>query len=52
VIVDDTDWEQVDEAVDEYLATQPAAQELLRVGGKAHGAPGWWEGMRVLTWKR
>lgn len=48
VIVDDTDWERVEQAVDEYLVQQPRATELLRIDGKDRGAPHWWEGMRVL----
>jgi protein O-GlcNAc transferase len=50
VIVDDTDWERVERAVDDYVAQQPRAQEVLRVDGKDRGAPHWWEGMRVLRW--
>ena len=48
VIVDDTDWERVERAVDDYLAEQPRATELLHLDGKDRGAPHWWEGMRVL----
>jgi protein O-GlcNAc transferase len=51
VIVDDTDWERVERAVDDYLASQPRATPLLRVEGRTYGAPQWWEGMRVLRWK-
>jgi predicted O-methyltransferase YrrM len=50
LIVDDTDWDRVAEAVDTYLASQTRARELLRIEGKSHGAPSWWEGMRVLRW--
>jgi len=50
VIVDDTDWERVERAVDDYLAEQPRATELLRIDGKDRGRPEWWEGMRVLRW--
>lgn len=50
VIVDDTDWERVERAVDDYLATQPRATEIYRVDGKDRGHPEWWEGMRVLRW--
>jgi predicted O-methyltransferase YrrM len=50
VIVDDTDWERVERAVDDYVSQQPRAQEVLRVDGKDRGAPHWWEGMRVLRW--
>ena len=50
VIVDDTDWERVERAVDDYLAQQPRAAEILRVDGKDRGSPAWWEGMRVLRW--
>jgi predicted O-methyltransferase YrrM len=50
VIVDDTDWERVERAVEDYLAEQPRATELLRIDGKDRGVPQWWEGMRVLRW--
>jgi predicted O-methyltransferase YrrM len=50
VIVDDTDWERVGRAVDDYLAAQPRATEIYRVDGKDSGHPEWWEGMRVLRW--
>lgn len=50
VIVDDTDWERVERAVDDYLAAQPRATEIYRADGKDRGHPEWWEGMRVLRW--
>jgi len=50
VIVDDTDWERVERAVDDYLEQQPHATEILKLDGKDRGAPQWWEGMRVLRW--
>jgi predicted O-methyltransferase YrrM len=50
VIVDDADWERVGRAVDDYLAQQPWATEILRIDGKDRGHPEWWEGMRVLRW--
>jgi predicted O-methyltransferase YrrM len=50
VIVDDTDWERVERAVEDYLAQQPRAIEILRIDGKDRGSPHWWEGMRVLRW--
>ena len=50
VIVDDTDWERVEQAVEDYLRQQPRATQLLRIDGKERGAPQWWEGMRVLRW--
>jgi predicted O-methyltransferase YrrM len=50
VIVDDTDWERVERAVDDYLAAQPRATEIHRVDGSDHGQPDWWYGMRVLRW--
>ena len=51
VIVDDTDWERVERAVDDYLEQQPRATEILSIDGKDRGAPQWWEGMRVLRWE-
>jgi predicted O-methyltransferase YrrM len=50
MIVDDTDWEQVDRAMDDYLASQPRARRILAIDGKSRGAPQWWEGMQVLVW--
>jgi predicted O-methyltransferase YrrM len=50
VIVDDTDWEKVERAVDDYLEQQPRATEIYRAEGKDRGHPEWWEGMRVLRW--
>jgi predicted O-methyltransferase YrrM len=50
VIVDDTDWERVERAVDDYLAQQSCAREIYRVDGEDRGHPEWWEGMRVLRW--
>ena len=50
VIVDDTDWERVERAVDDYLEQQPRATEILSLDGKDRGAPQWWEGMRILRW--
>jgi predicted O-methyltransferase YrrM len=50
VIVDDTDWDQVDRAMDDYLAEQPRARRILTLDGKSRGAPQWWEGMQILLW--
>jgi hypothetical protein len=50
LIVDDTDWERVERAVDDYLAGQPRAAQLFRADGKDRGHPEWWSGMRVLRW--
>lgn len=50
LIVDDTDWEHVARALDDYLAGQPRARRILTLDGKERGAPQWWEGMQVLAW--
>jgi protein O-GlcNAc transferase len=50
LIVDDSDWERVDRAIADYLATQPRARELVRIEGKDRGHPEWWEGVSVLAW--
>jgi len=50
VIVDDTDWDDVARAMDDYLAEQPRARRVLTLDGKSRGAPQWWEGMQVLVW--
>jgi hypothetical protein len=52
LIVDDSDWEQVDRAIADYLAEQPNAWELVRIGGKDSGRPEWWEGVSILAWQR
>lgn len=52
VIIDDSDWEAVVRAIDDYLAEQPRARKLLSVEGSSRGLPGWWEGMAVLVWDR
>ena len=52
MIVDDTDWDDVDRALDAYLADQPRAGRILAIDGKSRGAPQWWEGMQVLVWDR
>ena len=50
LIVDDTDWDDVDRAMTTYLASQPRARQILTIDGKTRGAPHWWEGMQVLVW--
>ena len=50
LIVDDTDWERVARAMDDYLAAEPRARRILTVEGKERGFPQWWEGMQVLEW--
>lgn len=50
LIVDDTDWEQVERAMDDYLAEQPRARRIVTIDGKDRGSPQWWEGMQVLVW--
>jgi predicted O-methyltransferase YrrM len=50
LIVDDTDWERVGRAMDDYLAAQPRARRVLTIEGKEPGSPQWWEGMQVLEW--
>ena len=52
VIVDDTDWEQVACALEDYLREQPRARRILSIEGKGKGLPHWWEGMQVLCWER
>lgn len=50
VIVDDTDWTEVEQALDDYVASQPRARRVLTIDGKNRGFPQWWEGMQVLRW--
>lgn len=51
VVVDDTDWEDVARALEDYLAEQPRATRILTIDGNTRGAPQWWEGMQVLLWE-
>ena len=51
LIVDDTDWPDVERALDDYLAEQPHARRILAIDGKDRGSPQWWEGMQVLVWE-
>ena len=50
LIVDDSDWERVDRAIADYLAEQPRARELARLGGNDRGHPEWWEGVSIIAW--
>ncbi|HUF01436.1 MAG TPA: class I SAM-dependent methyltransferase [Gaiellaceae bacterium] len=50
LIVDDTDWPDVERAMDDYVAGQPRASRLVTIEGKDRGSPQWWEGMQVLRW--
>jgi predicted O-methyltransferase YrrM len=50
VIVDDTDWDDVERAMDDYVVSQTRARRVLTIDGKSRGAPQWWEGMQVLVW--
>ena len=51
LIVDDTDWDAVERAIDDYLAEQPRARRILTIDGKERGSPQWWEGMQGLVWE-
>ena len=51
LIVDDTDWDQVARAMRDYLAGQPRAELLVKLDGKDHGQPWWWEGVQILRWR-
>jgi predicted O-methyltransferase YrrM len=50
LIVDDSDWDFVAKAIDDYLAGQPRASSLIQIDGKDKGSPAWWEGVHVLAW--
>jgi|SRR4249919_314167 len=50
VVVDDTDWDDVSRAMDDYLESQPRARRIVTLDGKDRGSPQWWEGMQVLVW--
>ena len=50
LIVDDSDWERVARAIDDYLAAQSRARRILSVDGGDFDAPHWWCGMQVLAW--
>ena len=50
VIVDDSDWVEVDRALADYLAAQPRARRLVTIDGDRRGRPWWWEGVVVVAW--
>ena len=51
LIVDDTDWADVERATRDYLEQQPRARVLVWIPGKDNGYPHWWEGVKVLAWE-
>jgi hypothetical protein len=51
LIVDDTDWPEVERATRAYLDEQPRARLLVWIPGKDQGYPAWWEGVQVLAWE-
>ncbi len=51
LIVDDTDWDDVERATRDYLEQQPRARLLVWIPGKDNGYPHWWEGVKVLAWE-
>lgn len=51
LIVDDTDWPEVERATRDYLEQQPRAHLLVWIPGKDNGYPHWWEGVKVLAWE-
>jgi len=52
LVVDDHDWEKVEQATADYLAAQPKAEPLFVIPGADKGSPQWWEGVAVLGWRR
>jgi len=51
IVVDDSDWERVARAIEEYLVGEPRASLAVHLRGKDHDAPQWWEGVQVLSWE-
>jgi protein O-GlcNAc transferase len=51
LIVDDTDWPDVERATRDYLEQQPKARLLVWIPGKDNGYPAWWEGVKVFAWE-
>jgi predicted O-methyltransferase YrrM len=50
LIVDDSDWPRVGQAIDDYLAGERRARRILDLPGEDRGYPQWWSGMQVLAW--
>jgi hypothetical protein len=50
LIVDDSDWDDVRRAVDDYVAAQPHARLLVDIQGEDFGYPQWWSGMAVVAY--
>jgi hypothetical protein len=51
LIVDDSDWADVERATRDYLSAQLRARLLLEIPGRERGSPHWWEGVMVLAWQ-
>jgi predicted O-methyltransferase YrrM len=51
LIVDDTDWPEVERATRDYCEQQPNVRLLVWIPGKDNGYPHWWEGVKVLAWE-
>ena len=51
LIVDDTDWTEVERATRDYLEQQPKARLLVWIPGKDNGYPHWGEGVKVFAWE-
>ena len=49
LIVDDTDWDRVARAMDDYADAQPRARRVLTLDGKDRGSPQWWEGIQIFV---
>lgn len=50
LIVDDSDWERVERADRDYLASQPQARLAFDIPGDEKGFPHWWKGVHVIAW--
>ena len=50
VVVDDSDWDEVRSAIDDYVAGQPRATLVVDVAGAGGNQDWWWDGMAVLAW--
>ena len=50
LVVDDSDWERVERADRDYLASQPHARLLFDIPGDDKGFPHWWKGVHVIAW--
>jgi predicted O-methyltransferase YrrM len=50
IAADNADWARVRAAIDGFVAAHAEAVLALRIGGREHGQPWWWDGVDLIGW--